>query len=144
MRKSAIVALIIIVVVIMVCGGVYLAMQARNDNSDTTQPANNSDMSNMEMNNDTTNPQATATNSVSIANMAFAPANITVKKGTTVTWTNNDTTTHTVTENDGHPGPDSGPVQPGQTYNFTYDTAGTFKYHCAIHPNMVGTVTVIE
>jgi len=74
----------------------------------------------------------------------FSPASITVKKGTAVTWTNKDAVTHTVTENDEQKGPDSGDLASGKTYSFTYDTVGTFKYHCAIHPNMTGTVTVTE
>jgi plastocyanin len=81
---------------------------------------------------------------VTVANMAFSPADITVKKGTTVAWTNQDSVTHTVTEDDGQPGPASGALANGQRYAYTYNTAGTFKYHCTIHPNMTGTVTVIE
>lgn len=88
----------------------------------------------------TTAPQS-ALVSVAIQNMAYSPANITVPAGTTVTWINRDTVPHTVTR-DGVEGPLSGTLQPGQTFSFTYNRAGTFTYHCLIHPNMQGTVTV--
>jgi len=79
-------------------------------------------------------------NSVSIANMAFNPASITVKAGTTVTWTNYDMMTHTVTaDNDSF---NSGDILSGSTFSFTFSTAGTFNYHCTIHPLMKGTITV--
>ena len=98
------------------------------------------------MNSSTNNsPGSTSqTNSVTISNFAFSPAAITVKKGTAVTWTNKDSTTHTVTENDSQDGPKSGELNQGQSYTFTYNTAGTFKYHCSIHPDMTGSVTVTE
>lgn len=71
---------------------------------------------------------------------AYAPNPIEVAVGGTVTWTNNDTTAHTSTGNDGSW--NSGSVAPGASFTRTYSNAGTFAYHCTIHPNMVGTVTV--
>lgn len=78
---------------------------------------------------------------VTIQNFAFSPASITVTKGTTVMWTNRDSTAHTVTGNTAG-GPASGHIQPGQSYSFTFNSAGTFPYHCSIHPEMTGSVTV--
>jgi heme/copper-type cytochrome/quinol oxidase subunit 2 len=49
-----------------------------------------------------------------------------------------------VTENDGQTGPDSDLLSPGQSYSFTFNQAGTFHYHCKIHPEMTGTVTVTD
>jgi plastocyanin len=71
---------------------------------------------------------------------AFSPSNLTVAPGTIVTWTNTDLVAHTSTS-DGS-GWDSGAVAPGQQYSVAFPTSGTFHYHCAIHPGMVGTVTV--
>ncbi len=93
---------------------------------------------------DTNQQQSQAVNKVTIQDMAFSPANITVKKGTTVTWTNQDSIGHTVFETDGQPGPHSSTLGKGQTYTFTYTTVGTFKYDCSIHPNMTGSVAVTE
>jgi plastocyanin len=68
-----------------------------------------------------------------------------VKKGTTVTWTNKDSAGHTVVESDGQAGgPSSGTLANGQSYQFTFNTPGTFHYKCSIHPQMTATVTVTE
>jgi len=77
-----------------------------------------------------------------IVNMAFTPNPIKVKKGTTVTWTNQDVASHTVTGDNG--GPNSSTIATGQSYSFTFNTVGTFNYHCAIHPSMKGSVIVTE
>jgi plastocyanin len=147
MKKSAWV-IIVIVLVVLIGGGLLLA----NKNSDNDTAANNktNDTSNMSTSessnsNDTSNSTTpAATDKVEIKNMAFSPADITVKVGTAVTWTNNDSIAHDVTEHDDQTGPDSGLLQPGKSYTFTYSKAGTYKYFCSIHPNMTGTVTVTE
>ncbi len=78
---------------------------------------------------------------VTIQDFSFAPANITIHAGQTVTWQNNGPSMHTVTSNTG--AFDSGALNPGATYSHTFSTTGTFAYHCAIHPMMMGTVTVV-
>jgi plastocyanin len=85
-----------------------------------------------------------AVSKITITNYAFSPSNITVTKGTTVTWTNKDAVAHTVTETDGKNGPKSGDLNQNQTYSFTFNQVGTFKYDCSLHPYMTGTVTVTE
>ena len=76
---------------------------------------------------------------VSIKDLAFTPATSSVPTGSKVTWTNNDTTAHTVTFDDGSA--DSGNLAVGATFDQTFTTAGTFAYHCTIHSQMKGTVT---
>jgi plastocyanin len=71
---------------------------------------------------------------------AYNPNPITVSRGDTVTWVNTDNVTHTSTA-DGNAF-SSGNIAPGGSFRQTFQTAGSFTYHCAIHPNMVGTVTV--
>jgi plastocyanin len=78
---------------------------------------------------------------VSINNLAFQPQSLQVTAGTTVTWTNNDNTSHTVTSDTGVF--DSGTLAPGATFKFTFTQTGTFAYHCNIHTSMKGTVTVV-
>ena len=77
----------------------------------------------------------------------YNPSPLTVHVGTTVTWTNNDNTGHTVTE--GNPsgntpanGFDSGIMAPGKTFTHTFSTAGTTQYYCTLHPTMLGEVIV--
>jgi plastocyanin len=71
---------------------------------------------------------------------AFGANPLTVGVGTTVSWTNNDNTTHTTTA-DGSQW-SSGNIAPGGRFNFTFASAGRYTYHCQIHPNMVGTIVV--
>jgi len=76
----------------------------------------------------------------SLGRAGFNPTDLTVAVGTTVTWMNTDTVAHTSTS-DGN-GWSSGIVAPGGQFSFPFSTAGTFSYHCAIHPGMMGTVVV--
>jgi len=82
------------------------------------------------------------TTSVSIFNFAFNPSAITVRAGTTITWTNNDSASHTVTSDTNTFA--SGTLSTGQSFSATFSTPGTYAYHCAIHPSMTGTVIVTQ
>jgi plastocyanin len=77
-------------------------------------------------------------NTVSIQNFAFNPQALTVKKGTTVTWTNNDSAPHQIKSTTFN----SQPLGKGQSYSFTFDNPGTFDYICGIHPSMTGKIIV--
>lgn len=81
-----------------------------------------------------------AGDAVTIANFSFQPATLTVAVGATVTWTNNDSAGHTVTADGGSFA--SQTIAPGSTFAQTFATAGTFAYHCAIHPSMTATIVV--
>ena len=72
--------------------------------------------------------------------MAFPPTT-TVAKGTTVKWVNNDNMTHTATSDDGTTF-DSGNIAAGASYSVVASKAGTFTYHCNIHPTMTATLVV--
>jgi plastocyanin len=84
---------------------------------------------------------------VSMKDIAFNPGSITVNKGDTVTWTNDESIGHDVTKTDG-PGPDFSSGDPGglgegDTFSETFKTAGEIKYQCTVHaPSMSGTITV--
>jgi plastocyanin len=85
------------------------------------------------------------TNEVWMQSFAFNPVTKNITTGTKITWTNKDNATHTVTS--GTPGnPDgifnSGDLNNGGTFSFTFNTAGTFKYYCAHHSSMIGTIVV--
>jgi len=85
-----------------------------------------------------------STDSVEIKDYAFSPKTITVKKGTKVTWTNQDSVQHDVTSDTDGKGPSSELLSKGESYSFTFDEVGTFTYHCSPHPYMKGTVVVTE
>jgi plastocyanin len=79
-------------------------------------------------------------NDVAIADFAFAPANLSVPTGETVTWTNMDDVAHTVSaDNDAF---DSGAFGAGTTFQLTAGPPGAYTYFCQIHPFMKGTLTV--
>ena len=84
-----------------------------------------------------TTPKTTE-NEVKIANFAFSPDTITVTTGTEITWINEDSTVHTVTGADF----ESGEIKPGQSFNHTFSSPGTYDYHCSIHSSMTGQVVV--
>jgi nitrite reductase (NO-forming) len=77
----------------------------------------------------------------------FTPESISIPKGTTVTWTNDDVTLHTVTSGtpeEGNVGTefDSSYMAAGKTFEHAFDTSGTFDYFCTLHPFMTGNVKV--
>lgn len=82
-----------------------------------------------------------AINPVTITSAGFEPNALQVKIGTTVTWTNNDIAAHTVTS-DTTGLFDSGPINAGSTFTFTFSQAGTFNYHSTSDANMTGTITI--
>jgi len=93
------------------------------------------------------NPDTTLTggggpgaNEVFIQSNSFSPSSITVTAGTTIKWTNKDGIAHTVTSNTNIF--DSGTINSGGTFSFTFASAGTFSYYCKLHPAMVAAVVV--
>ena len=81
-----------------------------------------------------------ATVTVNIQNFAFAPAEVTAAVGETIGWTNADSAPHTATTDDG--GCDTGNIAQNATAGLVFDAAGTYPYHCNVHPNMTGTITI--
>ncbi len=87
-----------------------------------------------------TSPGQHDTVEVRIVDFAFEPATITVSPGTTVVWTNVGPTAHTTTSRQRLW--DSGILQKGASYRFTFDKPGAYDYWCVLHPSMLGTVIV--
>jgi plastocyanin len=79
---------------------------------------------------------------VDIVDFAFDPATMTIEAGTTVTWVNQGAAPHTATGDNGEF--DTGQLDSGQSASITFDTPGTYAYHCEIHPNMTATIVVVE
>lgn len=152
MNRSLLIA--IIAVVVLLLGGALFAMNRNNKstptpspspttNTSTTPPASNNESTSGTTTPPETPPSASSANIINIKNNIFSPSQITVKKGEAVTWTNNDTVAHTVTDDlSDVGGPNSGTVEPGQSYTFTFEKTGSFQYHCKIHTSMRGTIVV--
>jgi plastocyanin len=82
---------------------------------------------------------------VSETTEAYDPNPVQVRAGGTVSWTNNDSVPHTATSGqDAQPDGtfDSGILEQGMSFSFTFEEAGEYPYFCTLHPNMVGTVSV--
>jgi plastocyanin len=78
---------------------------------------------------------------VKISNFKFAPASVTVKPGARVAVTNEDSTAHTATADDGHSF-DTGTLAQGASQTISVSKPGSYAYHCSIHPFMHGTLVV--
>jgi len=85
------------------------------------------------------NPPSTASNhDVRIKGFAFSPADLPIKQGDSVIWTNEDSAPHTVKFDF----KESSTLGMGDTFSHKFDQKGTFTYHCGIHPSMTGHITV--
>jgi plastocyanin len=140
----------ILAVIVIIGVVVATATGKNNDNNSTAPPPSSSNQStNPTSSSNPTSPNPTnpnpaaSTDKVTIHDLAFSPTSITVKKGATVTWTNNDSTAHTVTSDSGSE-LNSDNLEQGESYSHTFNTVGTFAYHCSIHTNMTAKVTVTE
>jgi plastocyanin len=85
-------------------------------------------------------PASTATKSIKITATAFSPASVTIKSGDAVKWTNSDTKNHQVVANNGAFA--SPTLAPNHSYTHVFNTAGTYRYHDALHPALTGRVIV--
>lgn len=84
-----------------------------------------------------------ATTNVTIFDNGFTPSSITINVGDTVTWSyTSGASLHTVTSTSGPVSFNSGTLHPGDTFSFTFNTAGSYTYRCNFHPSMVGSITV--
>lgn len=146
MKKSVIV--IILVAVAAIAGGMYFVTSQRSgEDVQTTSDHQGSDMKTTQSRN--TEMQQTyepvSVNKVDIKDFDFQPQTITVKKGTTVTWTNQDVAKHDInpdSESDNFKASEL--LAKGESYSWTFNTAGTYTYHCSPHPYMKATVIVTE
>lgn len=125
MNKKLLYLIIVIVVGVLIIGGYFIF-------------GNYGEKTNITQQKTTATTETIETDSVSIKNFSFSPSDIKVKRGTTVTWKNEDTSTHKIKSDTF----ESGDITTGNTYQFKFEDTGTFNYICSIHPSMKGTVTV--
>lgn len=125
--------LIVLIIILIAAAVIGLAThKSTNPQPASNPPSNTSTSSNLP-----------ASGAINIRNMMFIPSQISVAKGGTVTWTNNDSTTHTVIDDLSNvDGPHSGDIAPGATYSFTFTKTGSFQYHDSLHTSMRGTIVV--
>ena len=129
MKKSSII-LIIILAVLIIGGGVYLM----NTPAITKTPNSES----LNLGQGTVAGQGSI---ISIKGFKFSPTTVNIKIGETVNWNNEDSAAHIISFDSGNE-IDSPSLSNGQVYAHTFNTAGTYNYHCAIHTLMKGRVVV--
>ena len=142
MKTGAIV--IILVIMALVAGAGWYLISQGNDTSGSSDSLDNelvvdgNQDGNSNSGTETSSPQ---TYNIVIENFAFSPSELRIKKGDSIVWTNQDSVRHTVTSDSGNE-LGSGLLSQGQTYSHTFNTRGTFAYHCAPHPNMKAKIIV--
>lgn len=122
--------------VIILIMGVMAACTAKPTPVPTAGPVSPTQSNLTSSENPSANPEIT------IKSFAYTPSTLTIKVGTTVKWTNQDSVAHTVSSDSGLF--DSGELSTGDTYSFTFSQAGTYGYHCTFHPSMIATIIVSE
>jgi plastocyanin len=85
-------------------------------------------------------PSAAETVAISIENFAFSPAELSVPPATTVIWTNHDDIPHMITSTEG--AFKSHALDSDESFSFTFENTGSYRYFCSMHPQMVGTIKV--
>ncbi len=146
MKRSTPLIIIAVVVLVGIASAITYGVMQQKDSADTHDHSTHqheSSTTETSSSNGTDSSEAVETNTVEISNFDYSPKTIRVKKGTKVTWTNQDGVQHNVVGDDLDAL--NGPLlDKGQSYSYTFDTVGTFSYHCAPHPYMKGTVIVTE
>lgn len=146
MNKTILISIIVVILIVLV-GGYYLLYGTATPNNTiyapnaSVTPNTNTPATNTPPATTTPTPQPqNLTASISIKNFSFNPATLNVKAGTTVTWTNNDSMPHQIKSTAFN----SAALSNGQTFSFTFSTAGEYDYSCAIHPSMLGKIIVSQ
>lgn len=159
--NKAVLGAIVTVVAILAIGGLFIANKkddtASSQTSSNTSASDSSTMGKMPSAGASESPRTSdsampappsdtaAANAVTIKNFAFAPTKLQVKKGTTVTWTNQDDAHHDITPDSPSDAFKAGPLlAKGESYSFTFNTVGSYAYHCSPHPYMKATIEVVE
>jgi plastocyanin len=132
---------ILVILVVAVLGvGVVFITKSTNKDHETTMHAPSTDTKDTKSAN-----EIQETNAVTYQDFAVQPKSIRVKKGTTVKWTNKDTAKHDVTpEVETADFKASELFGKGESYEVTFNTVGTYSYHCSPHPYMKGSVEVVD
>lgn len=152
MNKNVL-GILITVVAVLAVGGVVIANKKDEDSKDVSSMSHSDGSTKPVDGNVFTNPgKDQSTNQVqsgevkmNIAGFAFAQKIVKIKKGTKITWTNQDSARHDVSPDSKSPDfMNSELLSKGESYSYTFNTAGKYTYHCTPHPYMKASVEVTE
>jgi plastocyanin len=146
-RVSGAGAILAVALAIVGCGGSSSSSSSAHSTSSSAAPAQSSSAStggsaSAGSGGAATAPTSGKTVKVAIKNFAYSPASLSVKAGTKVTWTNDDSTAHTSTASGSALTFDTGTIKPGASGSVTLTKPGTYSYICTFHPFMKATITV--
>lgn len=160
MPKNSLIIAVVVVAVLIVAGiitGILLSTKGTNENNQGSQQgqgiSNLGESSGQASSNESSGTgqsqqegqgqvqEMPQTYNINIANFAFSQKEIRIKKGDRIVWTNKDSASHTVTSDSGSE-LGSGFLSNEESYSHTFNTAGTFSYHCSPHPYMQAKVIV--
>jgi len=136
-----VITLLLIVAAVVSVAGCAGKQTANNTTTTTTNTTSNPAPASVNTNTPTSAPvsQNPLTYTINIQNNAFNPSSVQIAVGGTVKWVNMDSVKH---EPKGRVF-DSGPLGQNGTFEYTFKSAGTYNYQCAIHPSMLGTIKVV-
>jgi plastocyanin len=147
----AVLAVAALAAVAAACGGSSPAYGGSSDTPATASPATPASATPTPTSTSGGDDTSTGGVAVTIAGSAFGPSKIEVSVGTTVTWTNNDGVPHTVTSTESDDVDsatsglfDSGALQTGESFSYTFTKAGDYPYECTIHASMPSMHGVVE
>jgi len=127
--------LVLIIIIILITGGIYLFARKEKAEAPAVPSANNSSTNNQ------TSENVPRERGVNIENFSFNPSELKIKKGETVAWENKDFAAHTIVSDFGNE-LSSAALSRGKTHSHAFNAAGTFDYHCGIHPSMKAKIIV--
>ncbi len=133
---------VLVIVIILIIGGfvIFMNINPATTGSSMSQQTTSNPSTSQSQNSETSNLPSQTYN-VEIKNFAFSPSALTIKKSDKVIWTNQDSAMHTIVSDSGNE-IISPSLITGNTYVHVFNTAGTYNYHCGIHPNMKGEIIV--
>ena len=131
---------IAVTIAIVIIGGAFLLMNPKSTPSSNTNPSTlpANTLLNNPASSSASNP---ATQNINIQNFAFSPSSLTINKCDSVVWANQDSAAHAVISDSGSE-ISSTSLSIGQSYSHTFNQAGTYDYHCGVHPSMKGEIIV--
>ena len=138
MKSKSTIGIVIVLAIILVIAGTFWLGGNNFGSRSGSKPINNPPSSIQPSN---TNTNTASNNEVTLEGFAFSPLELKIKKGSTVTWTNQDSVKHTVTSDSGSE-LSSALIKKGETYSNVFNELGTFSYHCTPHPSMKAKIIV--
>lgn len=123
--------ILIIIIVLLAGAGIYFLLQSQV----AKQPASTTPKLPSQQ-----TVELPGNNTVIIKNFSFTPHNLTVKKGTTVTWVNQDSVAHTIKSDSFN----SNVLNNGDKFEYRFNEPGTYEYSCGIHPSMEDKIIVVK